>query len=461
MPRRTPAAHVVAAVKAAIVVIAAPLVVVTIVVFDAHADLGSTEAHVDLGRTHLDAHGGRRRGRRRDDDAGRGSTDAHLDRGRDDDALDSAMPTAATRDDRHLDVGRGGHDADAAVHVAHEAGLGWDVDEPDGPHTPALDRDLDRDLGIRLHGGDAATGDGIRGDLTVALHEELELDVLHGDDRTAVLRGDRHRRCGNRDGRGRRLRRLLGTTDARVGDERDEYEREEGTHADSGLVVGDTATIRHVGRRTDVPTVSSILTGFLDLLAPRRCPGCARNLDVAEQGWCAACEPLLERFPHAGAAYRYGGPLRDAIRRLKYGGWSDAAPLLGRMIAEGWIELPSMDCVVHVPAHPSRRAERGYDQAALLAREMARHGGVPFIRGAVVRVRDTGTQVGRTRDARKIALRGAFRAHGLSAKRVLVVDDVHTTGATFEAVRDACLEAGAMSVLTFALARAEAAEGVP
>src|SRR5690606_30269026 len=113
----------------------------------------------------------------------------------------------------------------------------------------------------------------------------------------------------------------------------------------------------------------------------------------------------------------------------------------------------AVDCVTFVPSHPRRRRERGFEPAALLAAACARALAVPRSRRRALRVRDTAPQVGLGRGARAKNLRGAFRAApSPSAPRVLVVDDVRTTGATLREVAAALEASGASAVRCLALA---------
>lgn len=200
--------------------------------------------------------------------------------------------------------------------------------------------------------------------------------------------------------------------------------------------------------------VRAICIGMLDLFAPRLCPGCdAPRVDAV--AFCDVCTPLLERLPKgAPAVYEYGGPLAEAIQRLKYEGRSDlAAPLGGLMAAACGSWLGRVDVIAPVPLARRRRRERGFDQAALLAKALARSLDLPLRVNLLRRVRDTPSQVGRPLAERLDNMRGAFVARpdgqGL---RVLLVDDVRTTGATLSAGAMALRQAGAAQVRTLALA---------
>jgi ComF family protein len=200
--------------------------------------------------------------------------------------------------------------------------------------------------------------------------------------------------------------------------------------------------------------------GLLACLSPLRCPGCDAE-SSAEPGFCGACAPLLEPPPSAlqppasvAAGFEYGGPMADAIARLKYGGRTDLAPALGKLLATaalpyaGWV-----DCVIALPLFPRRLHARGFNQSALLAGHAARALGVPLANGVLCRTRDTAVQAGLTRELRISNVRGAFRAQPITA-RVLLIDDVHTTGATLASAAAALEAAGCPEVIALALAAA-------
>ncbi len=206
-------------------------------------------------------------------------------------------------------------------------------------------------------------------------------------------------------------------------------------------------------------SIGFVWRGLLDLVAPRECPACDEPLSAGAVGFCPACAPLLdpgERRGRALAAYVYGGPMADAVRALKYGGRTEHAPVLGRMLADRALELAgTVDAVVPVPLHPARLRERGFNQSALLARPVARALAVPLVTADLRRVRDTPPQASLTAAARATNVKGAFLALRAPGSRVLLVDDVRTTGATLAECGEALVTAGADEVFTLVLARAE------
>jgi ComF family protein len=151
--------------------------------------------------------------------------------------------------------------------------------------------------------------------------------------------------------------------------------------------------------------------------------------------------------------------LSRLVQAFKFDGRRNLASLLAPMLrvafAGSW-SRDECDLIVPVPLHGQRKRERGYNQSALLAARLARDMVLPWSEAALTRTRDTPPQVGLT-DARRFEnLRSAFRSHhaGLvRGKRILLVDDVMTTGATVASASAALLEAGARSVSVLTVAR--------
>lgn len=223
-----------------------------------------------------------------------------------------------------------------------------------------------------------------------------------------------------------------------------------------------------------VGNLLTLAAGMLDLLSPPRCAACAlphqphglhaphsqswAPADVAI-GFCPACGPLIERPPPAccpparhAAACLYQGPLADAIRRFKYQNQSSLQPSLAPLLtAAAAAYAGQVDIVVPIPLHARKLRQRGWNPAALLARPVARTLGVPMRCGWLRRIRETAVQAGLSREARLDNVRGAFHSRCGPPVRVLLVDDVRTTGATLlEAA--CCLEQRGHDVKTLALA---------
>lgn len=226
-----------------------------------------------------------------------------------------------------------------------------------------------------------------------------------------------------------------------------------------------------------------------DLLYPPGCIACAAPTGAAH-ALCAACwrqmpfiaRPFCERlgtpfafdsgpglvspaamanppdFARARAVARYEGPARELVHRLKYGDRLDLAPSMGAWMASAGSDiLAAADLLVPVPLHRWRLWRRRHNQAAVLALAVSRVACIPVRHDMLARVRSTRPQVGLTRNERAENLRGAFRTGPtapsvLGGLRIVLIDDVMTTGATANAAARVLARAGAsrVDVLTFA-----------
>lgn len=196
-------------------------------------------------------------------------------------------------------------------------------------------------------------------------------------------------------------------------------------------------------------------------LQPPWCEICALPFHGSLTGIarCPNCGDRKLHFDQARAAMHFRGPVRHAVHGLKYEHqlyWSQAlCAWLLETPPPGW-NLRGVDVIMPVPLHPVRERERGFNQAWLLARAFSKHWKIPVHRHGLVRARKTETQTHLDRDERRLNLHGAFRAPSpriVSGKRVLLMDDVLTTGSTTSECARILREAGATSVLVFTLAR--------
>ena len=208
-------------------------------------------------------------------------------------------------------------------------------------------------------------------------------------------------------------------------------------------------------------------SSLLNLFFPENnvCLLCSGALLEQEDWLCARCREKMNRYRipppesripgenlvYALSAWWHDGEPAQLVRLLKYGG----VPIAARVLGEGmtaaariWHAGESSDLLIPVPVHPQRLRERGYNQSEKLAAEIARGLSLPCCPEGLERVQFRESQVGQTREERLSAMAGVFRAvpEVVRGKRVLLVDDVLTTGATGSACAAALLEGGAAEV---------------
>ena len=210
---------------------------------------------------------------------------------------------------------------------------------------------------------------------------------------------------------------------------------------------------------------------LLELIYPRRaeCMGCGSKAGFEREWLCEDCRQALANrwigaapppdgglIDGAAFAYVYGEPASGLVRNLKYRGVARLAEPMGRQMARAFeaLQPAHIDCVVPVPMHVRRARRRGCNHALLLARAMAGQSGLHVVE-ALARTRNTPQQARLSDAERRHNLDGAFAVTGdVAGKRVLLVDDVCTTGATANACADALLRGGASAVLLLCFAQA-------
>ena len=193
----------------------------------------------------------------------------------------------------------------------------------------------------------------------------------------------------------------------------------------------------------------------VQIIQPPICNFCGRRLKAS--GLCALCRTWRPHFEAMRSWADFEGPLREALHRLKYErdiglGVVLARPLIQYLVDAGW----PVHVVVPVPLGVARQRERGYNQAALIARPVALASGLAYRPKALRRVRETHSQVGLSLEERRENVREAFKARPdlVAGVNVLIVDDTVTTAATMEACAVGLKEAGAERVYGLSVARA-------
>ncbi len=234
------------------------------------------------------------------------------------------------------------------------------------------------------------------------------------------------------------------------------------------------------------PRNGGILGAVDKLLFPPLCLACGERMDSASQVLCEQClerlVPILENyclkcgapledyncepcshldfvFDFARAAFVYQFPTQELVHSLKYDSLTSSAAFFSRAL----LEIPAVnrfgegfDCVCAIPLHRVRKRERGYNQSELLARKLASLLGLPFVQPIYRRVY-TRSQTNLSRQARLENLAGAFalrRKSDIARKRVILVDDVFTTGSTVNEASKLLKDAGAARVAVLTATRA-------
>ena len=199
----------------------------------------------------------------------------------------------------------------------------------------------------------------------------------------------------------------------------------------------------------------------IDFMAPPHCALCGYpfEYDPGADALCGACVARAPDYDRARAVMRYGEVSKRLLLGFKHGDRTEGAPAYAQWLHRGGAELlATCDLIAPVPLHPIRLFWRRYNQAALLAAVLARAGDRPLVPDLLLRRRNTPSQGRLNAVARRRNVAGAFAvrpAHrpALAGRRVLLIDDVMTTGATVEACSRVLRRGGAAAVDVLVLAR--------
>ena len=220
---------------------------------------------------------------------------------------------------------------------------------------------------------------------------------------------------------------------------------------------------------------------FLDLLYPKRCPFCQRvqpyqgsqvcepcfkklkkveapycmkcgkTLEGEEEEYCKDCTAIQKSYERGYPVFFYEEPLKSALYDFKYKNQREYAVFFAECMDSHYgaeIRRQAPEGIVPVPVHPRKRKARGYNQAQLLAEELSKRIGVPVYADYLVRIVDTNPQKELNDKARLGNLKNAFQMNqnAIKLNKVLLVDDIYTSGATFEACTKVLLGAGTEAV---------------
>ena len=220
--------------------------------------------------------------------------------------------------------------------------------------------------------------------------------------------------------------------------------------------------------------LKSFFRTCVDLVFPLRCVSCRRAIPSTPGiPLCPACSAAVKKNPppfghrcgttkhyfnQAYSLFLYEGPVKALVKELKYRGKDHLGKSLGGLMADfieqNAIPVDTIDAVIAVPLHATKLREREFNQALLLAREVARRINKPLMEKALARCRNTKSQTELQKDERLRNMAEAFKAerNTVNGKNILLVDDVMTTGATVSEAALALKQAGARMITVLTLA---------
>lgn len=187
-----------------------------------------------------------------------------------------------------------------------------------------------------------------------------------------------------------------------------------------------------------------------------KCMKCGKHIDDYQKEYCPDCTRIVHHFEKGIGAFQYNDYLRESIYDFKYHGVSSLGRLYGKAIAERYkyeIMAWEADCLIPVPIHYKKEKKRGYNQAELLANALGEELHIPVIGDILVRNINTKPQKELDDIHRRKNLENAFliKENVVNLKKVIIVDDIYTTGATIDACAKVLKEAGCKEVYYISL----------
>ncbi len=192
---------------------------------------------------------------------------------------------------------------------------------------------------------------------------------------------------------------------------------------------------------------------------PPRCCKCGKHLEQEEEEFCKDCKERTHYFTAGRALYEYG-TVAKAIYRFKYSGRREYAGVFGEEIAfylNDFLQQIKPDALIPVPLHPQKEGDRGYNQAALIARAVGANANIPVCENLVKRIHNTKPLKLLNPEERLNNLKKAFilKENGVKLEVVVIIDDIFTIGSTIDAIAKVLLEAGVREVYFITLAIGE------
>ena len=218
-------------------------------------------------------------------------------------------------------------------------------------------------------------------------------------------------------------------------------------------------------RLLELPGEKIVCRSCFQGLKPQRtsfCLGCGKFFDDSgEPHFCLQCVMQRPVFSVHRSCGLYFGSLKDIVILFKYRGFrvlgKDLATFVLNALGREEVLWWGLDCIVPVPLSPEKEKQRGFNQASLLAKELAIKKNIELIEGQLIKVKSTPSQTSLEAAGRRANLKGAFEVvhdQGIRGKIVLLVDDVYTTGSTLQECSLALMKAGALEVRALTIAQA-------
>ena len=186
------------------------------------------------------------------------------------------------------------------------------------------------------------------------------------------------------------------------------------------------------------------------------CMKCGKGLREQEKAYCSNCLAHPKSFTRGRSLYRYEC-IAGGVFHLKYTGRAEYADFFGEEMYQhlgSFLSLTKAEALIPVPLHKKRLEERGYNQSALLAKALSKHCKIPCREDVVARIKHTVPQKNLNYIERQNNLKNAFKLYrnDVKLKRVIIIDDIYTTGSTLDALSKVLLEGGVKEVYTLTLA---------
>ncbi len=187
---------------------------------------------------------------------------------------------------------------------------------------------------------------------------------------------------------------------------------------------------------------------LFEKLEPPCCPRCGHPQDESAV-YCSACHNKKFAFTGSRAMFPYKGIIRDIIHGVKFKSNKRAAVGLGKLWASSVDDFPPADFLAPVPMYPKKIRKRGFNQSEVLAKELSAEFKIPLAKNLLKRTKDTPPQSGLSIREREENVRGVFTVNknfNIKGKRIILIDDIFTTGASLNSCAEALIKAGSENV---------------